>query len=102
MTTEDKIIEYWKITKWNRLLETLKEEGVRVTRDEKEDIKIKIKLMQEAEEFGRESQKQKIIEAIEKFTKKKYQIHNVDECDCCEKNLNNIQELLNSLGDKKQ
>jgi len=63
--------EYFKITEWNRLLKTLKEDGVRVTRDEKEDIKIKIKLMQEAEEFGIQSQKQKIIEEIEKRINKK-------------------------------
>ena len=46
-----------------------------------------------------------VEKTIDEFTKKKYQIHNVDECDCCEKNLNNFQELKQSikkLGEKKE
>ena len=63
------IKEYWKITEFRKALELLNSQGGKgnITRNEGVDIKIKINLMEEAEEFGRKSQKQKIIEEIEKI-----------------------------------
>jgi hypothetical protein len=33
------------------------------------------------------------LNQIDEFRKKKYQIHNVDDCECCEKNLQNIFKI---------
>jgi len=46
----------------------------------------------------------KLKEEVDEYRKKRFQIHNVDECDCCEKNLNNIFKILEKIdklaGDK--
>ena len=100
MTTEkDKIIEYWKITEFRKALELLNSQGGKgnITRNEGVDIKIKINLMEEAEEFGRESQKQKIIEEIEKIDT---QIPDDDGIPVDITAEEFKQELLNSLGEK--
>ena len=60
--------KYWKI---NELKKYLKVDnlGSIVTRSVGEDTKIKIKLMQEAEEYGRIETKKEIMEIIEKAEK---------------------------------
>ena len=95
LRTEKDIIEFWKITELKKALELLNSQGGKgnITRNEGVDIKIKINLMEEAEEFGRKSQKQKIIEEIR-------ELPNPMMCDW-----NNFikwkQKLLNSLGEKQ-
>lgn len=41
-----------------------------------------------------------ILEEIDEFRKRKYQIHLVDECDCCKENLNNIFSIIKLIKQK--
>ena len=43
------------------------------------------------------TQTNEIIEMIDDFRHYSKHIHNVDDCECCEKNINNIQEILTKI-----
>ena len=70
ITEEIKKVEYWKITELKEYLLMLgKEDKLRceVTRSEENDVTTKIKLMQEAEEFGRQEAQKLFKDAVEEL-----------------------------------
>lgn len=57
-------MEYWKITEYEKLLTLVENKEAKVSMFEDENLKIKIKLMQEAQDF----QKQNEIKWLKKFS----------------------------------
>ena len=97
MTSEKDIIEeFWKITGMRENLKLLRKtnEDFKITRGEIEDKQIKINLMQEAEKFGRESERARIKEEIKKILKKNTINYQVGS--------NEFEELLKVIGEKEQ